>query len=285
MRIYTPAGDLAFNTFQFPDGQPHFKLETHDREFHTVNVETALKSPSDLFTLALAADVLRQHGYSEINLDIRYLLAARMDRAISVSEPFSLQLVARWINGLGFSKVRILDVHSDVALRLIRHSTNVLPVKAVEGVYQTLGLDTVIVTPDKGAEPRVRALFRDWQYRFCIMRKERDLQTGNLLGFLIKDGKDNVKDRVCLIVDDICDGGGTFVGQAKLLREHGASKVFLYVTHGIFSKGFAPFFEYGPGHSPNRNWFIDRIFCTDSFSAFPYPDAKLVQIPVSMRDL
>lgn len=276
MRIYTPAGDLAFKTFTFPDGQPHFILETYEREFHEVTIEVAIKSPSDLFLVLLASDVLRANGYSDLRLDIRYLLGARMDRAISWAEPFTLSVVARLINGCGFSRVRVLDAHSEVATRLIRNSSNVLPTKIVESVYTTVGYDTVIVTPDKGAKPRVQALFKDWSYRYCNMEKIRAVVTGNLGGFAFSDNEStkNVDGAECLIVDDICDGGATFKGQAKLLRLAGAKKVSLFVTHGIFSKGL-----------PLEG--IDRIYTTDSYCEGPAYEFKnyAVVVPVNMKEL
>jgi ribose-phosphate pyrophosphokinase len=270
MRIYTKAGDLAFSTFTFPDGQPHFKLETYEREFSSVTVEMALKSPSELFTLAMAVGVLRANGYSEVCLDIRYLLGARMDRAISVSEPFTLELVARFINSLGLSRVRILDVHSEVATRLIRNSENVLPHSIVRQVYQTLIKSNLLtVCPDKGARDRVDNLARS-ETVYC--EKERDLETGKLSGFKVLDSS-TVADHECLIIDDICDGGGTFVGLAKELRKVGAKKIYLYVTHGIFSKG-APL-----------EW-IDHIYTTNSYHedyVGKYPGVTF--IPISMKEL
>lgn len=277
MRIYTKSGDLAFSTLRFPDGQPHFRLETYDREFSSVNIETALRSPSDLFEVGLATDILRQHGYSEINLDIRYLLAARMDRAISVSEPFSLQLVARWINSLGFSKVRILDVHSDVALKLIRNSQNVLPFKAVEQVALACG-NPVIITPDKGAVERVAKLTAKLPYDVVHVwcKKERDMRTGTLSNFAIGGPFQNFSSgrggHDVLIIDDICDGGGTFLGLAKVLREHGAKRVYLYVTHGIFSKG-----ALDPA-------LIEHTYTTNSFRDV-HELGRVTTIPISMERL
>jgi ribose-phosphate pyrophosphokinase len=273
MRIYTKAGDLAFSTFTFPDGQPHFKLETYERDFTTATIETSIKSPLELFTVVLANDVLRQAGFVEVNLDIRYLLGARMDRAIDSMQPFTLQVVARMLNSCGFSKVRVLDVHSEVALRLIRNSENVLPHKVLDQVWTTVGgEDTVVVTPDKGAGPRVSALMRDWQYRYCWMEKVRKPETGELQGFGFVDGYNNVSGNNCFIIDDICDGGGTFVGIAKLLRQVGAKKVYLYVTHGIFSKG-------------TTLEGIDAIYTTNSYQPDTYGYNKVVCIPISMKEL
>src|SRR4051812_36607647 len=114
MRIYTRGGDLSFRTFTFPDRQPHFKLETYDVEFDDGTIGLALKSPADVFLCGLVVDVLRASGYSRIHVDVRYLLAARMDRVVSPSEPCTLLSVSRIINSWGASRVRLLDVPSEV---------------------------------------------------------------------------------------------------------------------------------------------------------------------------
>lgn len=269
MRIYTKAGDLGFSTFIFPDGQPHFKLETYEREFESVTIEAAIKNPTDLFTVLLAGDVLRTHGYELVNLDIRYLLGARMDRAISSREPFTLEMVARLINGAGFTHVRILDVHSNTAIRLIRNSWNILPWSHVTMVRDTIG-EHVVICPDSGAINRVQDLAPNGNMiTYCS--KKRDPKTGALSGFHVPD---EVKGYHTLIIDDICDGGGTFVGLAKELRAKGAKSVNLFVTHGIFSKGL-----------PLEG--VDKIFSTDSYS--PWATGRefknLVLIPISMKDL
>lgn len=168
MRIYTPTTNLEFSVFTFPDGQPHFKLEDHARESQSVVIETAIKAPSDLFVVLMASDVLRQLGYSEVGLDIRYLMGARMDRAIDTNQPFSLQLVARLINGGSFTKVRILDVHSDVATKLILNSENVLPIEAAKVAIVSSGAN-VLVVPDKGASYRVQQLWHKTQYLTSII--------------------------------------------------------------------------------------------------------------------
>jgi len=279
VRIYTRSGDLAFKTFTFPDGQPHFKLETYGREFDSVNIEVALKSPNELFTLILANSVLRECGYSEVNLDIRYLLAARMDREIDSLQPFTLRVVSGMLNNCGFSKVRILDVHSEVATRLIRNSENVLPIETVRQALITLGYPTV-VCPDKGAYDRVSKITHEvgsWT-PFIQCGKKRDPNTGALSGFEILDYKsmDQPYSDNLLIIDDICDGGGTFVGLASELRAHGAKKVFLYVTHNVQSKQLLDG--------------IDGIYTTDSYTStrsmvMDGHGRNYVVIPISMKDL
>jgi ribose-phosphate pyrophosphokinase len=280
MRIYTKAGDLTFSTFTFPDGQPHFKLETYEVDFTSATVETAIKSPSDLLMVLLVAQTLRQHGYRELNLDVRYLMGARMDRAISPHEPCTLQVVAGLINGAGFNRVRVLDVHSEVALRLIRNSSNILPWRTVQQVIHT-ARPSALVCPDAGAVQRMLRLQDiNGQVNTVFCTKKRDMATGNLSGFQISNynPNPNADGTDLLIVDDICDGGGTFVGLAKELRKAGAKKVYLFVTHGIFSKGVATLGDGG----------IDGVFTTNSYWKLDtgyYGSTKLTVIPISMKEL
>lgn len=273
MRIYTKSGDLAFKTFSFPDSQPHFKLETYEREFDEVTIESAIRNSEDLFRILLVSDVLRNAGYTKTNLDIRYLMGARMDRSISWDQPFTLSIVARLLNGAGFSRVRVLDVHSDVATRLIRNSVNVLPHKVVDQVRTTIGAH-MVVAPDKGAIDRVSQLVLS---RIVCCTKKRDMATGALSGFEVSDST-YIKGNEVLIIDDICDGGGTFVGLAKVLKEAGAKKVNLFVTHGIFSKA------HDGDYSLEG---IDKIYTTDSYFNPPFYDnvSTPITIPISMKEL
>ena len=82
--------------------------------------------------------------------------------------------------------------------------------------------------------------------------KSRDVKTGKLSGFKVYT--DDLQGRDCIIIDDICDGGGTFMGLATALKQKNVGKLYLAVSHGIFSKGFDDLAQY-----------FDAIFTTDSF--------------------
>lgn len=269
MRIYTAVGDVAFKTFKFPDGQPHFELLTTPPAAHHVRIETALRSADDLLMLLLAIETLRT--YHAIDLDIRYLLGARMDRPINERTPFTLDVIARVLKTLPVGQIRILDCHSKVGLDTL-NATNVLPTEIVQSILRTTLMR--VVAPDAGAVPRVAAMTAD---PFVYAEKHRDSPTGKLSGFRIDQNAALIPGRHCLIVDDICDGGGTFSGLAKVLREYGATGVSLYVTHGIFSKGVVL-----DG--------IDQIYTTDSYFTKPdhwpeQPRQFPTVIPVSMAQL
>ena len=278
MRIYTRAGDMSFELMTFPDGQPHFRLITdpEDDSFSEATIETAIRNPTELFNVLLAQQVLDDLGYT-VDLDIRYLMGARMDRAIDDFQPNTLEVVARQLlaDTLAFRNIRVLDCHSKVGTAAC-YAKNVLPTGVVQEVLKSLPTIQRIIIPDKGAVDRVKYLTNEYCVRYGMAwaecSKHRDMQTGKLTGFKV-DFPDLVKNQECLIVDDICDGGGTFVGLAGKLREAGATRISLFVTHGIFSKGL-----------PLAG--IDRIFCTDSYTKWANMSLKtLTVIPISMKEI
>lgn len=255
MKIYTSDGPIPFKQFTFPDGQPHFELqiEGHLKDGDPVTIETAIRNPAELFDVVLAGDALRRAGYYP-GLDIRYLMGARMDRAINNRSPFTLKVVAEVMHeDLLFRPIRILDPHSEVALKLL-NATAVYPTTALaEALAYYTPEETTIVVPDRGA--LARSYNVPPSHRKCKViqgMKLRDMATGKLSAFAI-DYPDRAKNQTCFIIDDICDGGGTFAGLGEILLKAGAKRVDLFVTHGIFSKGLP---------IPN----IQAVYTTNSFS-------------------
>jgi len=255
--------------FRFPDGQPHLSVRSGGGKVE--ELVARITSPDDLFDVLLAADALRRQGVDRVNLTIPYLMGARMDRPMPDDErgshPFTLKAVADVI-GLGdFDVVRVFDPHSEKALELLEGRCDgaamaIVPWRQVVATLNLLG-NPVVIIPDAGAKARTAEIFDkipvgEGGYlsdrEFVQVLKHRDSATGKLSGFGFEKepGRKDLANRECLIVDDLCDGGGTFEGVAELLRGRGASKVHLYVSHGIFSKGF---------HLKG----IDHIFTTDSY--------------------
>lgn len=252
--------DIAFQAFTFPDGQPHLKLTAADLP-ERVRILARIANPADLLTVLLAKDALEQLGCEAIDLDIAWLLAARMDRVMTPGEPFSLRVVAGMLNAGGFRRVRVWDPHSDVSTGVLQRSAAVANdalVRDALAVTPGLAPDGYwLVSPDAGALKKTHKVAQSLgAQRVAEGMKVRDVKTGQLSGF--KTFETDFLGLPCYIVDDICDGGGTFAGLAALLRERGAGSVQLVVSHGVFSRGYDL-----PG--------IDRIFTTDSFR--PHPDA------------
>lgn len=262
--LITPEeSEIDFNTFTFPDGQPHININVAALTgIQSCKLKTRLASMNDVFLALAAKNALEYAGVDHIELGISYLMAARMDRVMTDGEPFSLKIVADILNLGGFKRVTIFDPHSDVATALIHRSAaveNTLLVKAaIEDFTQRFPEQTTngycLVSPDSGALKKVYKVAQQLgieDVAECI--KHRDVKTGQLSGF--KTFEENFNRKTCFIVDDLCDGGGTFAGIASLLKSRNAGAVVLVVSHGIFSKGLSI-----AG--------IDHIYTTDSYRTF-----------------
>lgn len=217
-------------TFLFPDKQPHVRLENIN-EGDEVKVICSLTDSNMLLQLLQCANALDHAFARKCELHIPYLMGARFDRVMQSGDSFDLQVIAKMINSCGFEKVILYDVHSDVATALIRNSVNVSNRFLVETYTQK---DAVLICPDAGAAKKIKHYF-DWNANivdvvYCI--KSRDLSNGKITLKVLEP--ERCEGRNCVIIDDICDGGGTFLAIANQIEP---AHLTLIVTHGIFSKG------------------------------------------------
>ena len=180
-------------------------------------------------------------------LTIYCLIGQRSDRRFNKGESFDLKVISKFINNMNFDKVFIFHPHSDISLALIHNSEKVSHFKYVEKTYNQIG-SPILISPDAGAYKTAHEIAE---------KLNADLIPSNKVRI---DGspkikiQGNVKNKECLIVDDLADGGRTFKSLAKALKDQGATKVFLYVTHGQFNYGFDELKET-----------IDHIYCTNSY--------------------
>jgi ribose-phosphate pyrophosphokinase len=216
----------------FPDNQPHVIVQGIEKG-DEVKLICSITDSVKMMQLLQTANALDHLSAKKKALVIPYLMAARYDRLMLPGDSFDLEVVAGLINSCGFEKVLLWDVHSEVSASLIKNAVNVKNKQMVEQYQQP---DAVVVCPDAGASKKVSEYFA-WNSNlkdivYCA--KKRDLTTGRIT----LEVADPLKcaDRNCVIIDDICDGGATFLAIAEQIkRKH----LTLIVTHGIFSKGFA----------------------------------------------
>lgn len=230
----------------FSGGEEHVQYKIKYKS--PVTIRCSILSSKDLMRLLLLTDSLRRQGITSITLYIPYLPYARQDRVCSEGQAFSLHVFADILNSQRYTEVISVDVHSDIAATLIDNFRNTHQkemVKLVPKKYNHL------ISPDKGASKKIGEVCDKLQYYYYIQcDKIRDPATGNITS--ITTDRDNLYGP-CLIVDDICDGGRTFLETAKLLKSKGAESVDLYVTHGIFKGVSEDFFYY-----------IDNVYTTSS---------------------
>ena len=238
-----------------------------------VTVQARLQSADALVRLLLTTELLsRVHRVGLKRLVLPYFPYARQDRVMQPGEAFSLKAVARLINSLGFDEVVTCDPHSDVTPALVENIRVVPRVELLighQGVGQIIHSGITVVAPDAGATKKAFATAQHYGLPLITASKHRDVKTGTITRTELNDAA-SVTGRSALIVDDICDGGRTFTELARALREQGATRVYLYVTHGIFSQGLDVF-----------TGLLDAIFTTDTFLSAHIEDRASVPLHIS----
>jgi ribose-phosphate pyrophosphokinase len=260
-------GTIEYEKFLFSGGEIQVKLKplkvaNYITSDDWVVYDVKIQSPSDIIELFLLDDAIQeQYGYKSRSLFMSYLPYARQDRVCDKGEALSIRVFANLINSLNFDWVRIVDAHSDVGPALIKNCENV-PVEDILSKHladEILGKNAdqyvYLVSPDAGADKKVlRVSQKLGGVPIIKADKVRDVKTGNITHTAVHC--DDLVGNDCFIVDDVIDGGRTFIELAKKLKEKNAGKISLYATHGIFSKGLGVF-----------DGLIDEIYTTDSFNS------------------
>jgi len=282
--VYPDKSDIKYKKIQFPDGQQSIVLDMKIKTDKAV-IKTRLNNFKDVELLICATQALyNTNSVKEIALYCPYFLGSRSDRKFEYgSVNYLKDVICPIINSLNFFEVSVLDPHSDVleaCLNNFRKESNLKLVEFVlshlkyipdelENWQQMSDLYTkngyILVSPDAGATKKIYKLAEQIGYTgdIIICSKERD-KDGRLTQVNVPlEHKHLRKDYI--IIDDICDGGRTFINIAKELKTYmqndpHAGKIYLIVTHGIFSKGFEELSKY-----------FDGIYCTNSYSDIEPP--------------
>jgi len=231
---------VDYNKFNYPAGETH--VEHHDKlvDVDAYCINFIYENDSEIVELCLLKQSL-SYLKSGISLNMPYVPFSREDRQRK-NNCFSLKWFCELINGLNFKSVTIHDAHSDVTTALLN---NVVEIPQEEILYPRIKHDidenSVIVCPDSGALKKTVKLIskikkeKGYQLKMIQCTKNRDVDTGNITDITVHS--QHVGDSPCVIVDDICDGGGTFIGIAKKLKKLGVKRISLCATHGFFTKG------------------------------------------------
>jgi len=257
--------NLKYKISRFPDGQQSINLEfTHFNDEVTIN--SRLNDFKDLEVILCATAALRNLGVKTIHLYVPYFLGARSDRQFTEGGINYLKdVICPIINSQDFESVTILDAHSDVLEACIKNYKKVDNIKLVK--FALTDIDNTnsakeklyLVSPDAGALKKVYHVAEHFGIdQIVIANKHRDIKTGKITHTEVPGLNQEPGRRNFVIVDDICDGGRTFLEIAKTIRKEREDsvfndKIYLVVTHGIFSAGF----------NELKNW-IDGIYCTNS---------------------
>lgn len=269
LKLSVNGREVILETKTFSGGEESVRiLEDLTKEVtrtdNIVSITAKIKNSSDLIKLLLLNDaicrIIPKCATLCKLLELDYLPYARQDRVCNSGESFSLKVLANLINACEFDTVYIDDPHSDVATALINnckalHQRDCVRVLCVTNDdFSRFVSSSTLVSPDAGSNKKIAEVCKMLgKGSFVRADKLRDMSTNNISETVV------YADKLAgnyLIVDDICDGGRTFIALAKELKAKGADKVGLYVTHGIFSYGKKVLTEAG----------IDYIFAKNDWT-------------------
>lgn len=257
--------------FMFPGGEVGIQLKTSNLAYKYTKapyqvIVSRIKDSNDIMRLLNVVDALRRFDPTPIRLFMPYVPYSRQDRVCNEGESFALGVFANLINSMNFEKVIIADPHSDVSAAIVNNVEIISQIDIIgkfDAFTKFLLGGVTFIAPDAGSNKKISKLAAYFGHEdFIRADKLRNLATGEIKETIVY--ADRLDGRTIVIVDDICDGGRTFIELAKVLKKKGAAKVVLFVTHGIFSKGSKPLFKEG----------IDEIYTTNSYDeVLPFEEA------------
>lgn len=254
--------EIKYEISRFPDGQQNIRILTYNE---AVTIKARLNNFSDLELIIAATKSLRGLDIVYIGLYVPYFLGSRSDRKFEVGgNNYLKDVICPVINSMNFAFVATVDPHSDVLEACLNNFKSInnhkLISKALKDWFGSVNSDNYrLLSPDAGALKKIYSAAERINYEktVYVCSKHRD-EKGKLSKVQVPDlsnvdNPDHDKDLV--IIDDICDGGRTFINIAKALRDTGFDKdIYLIVTHGIFSNGLNELTAVFKG-----------IYCTNSY--------------------
>ena len=220
---------------KFSDGEIYTEINENIRG-NSIFIIQSISSPANdnLMELLLCIDALKRSSAKNITAVIPYFGYARQDRKVVPRTSISAKLVSNLITKAGADRLVTVDLHAGQIQGFFDLPVDNLfstPIFARHVKKKIKSKNLICVAPDVGGTERARALGKLLNLGLAIVDKRRpkpgQSQVMNVIG--------NVKDKTCIIVDDIIDSGGTIIHAAKALKDRGAKEVYVYITHGVLS--------------------------------------------------
>lgn len=194
------------------------------------NIYWKFENNEELVVLQFLVYHLRDMGIEDLTLEMPYIPNARQDRVKTNSDVFTLKHFSEIINHLHFKKVKVLDAHSPVSLKLIHNCEEMDVAYFMNEAIKQSGIDKkrdIVFFPDEGAKDRYAGLI-DFPHVFG--KKTRRWEDGQIEALEIV-GDVPAESFNVLIIDDICSYGGTIKRAAEKLKVQGAKDIFVYISH------------------------------------------------------
>ena len=227
---------------KFADGEVLVKTLSEVKNKNAVIIESTAKNAHEtLFELLLLVDSIKRSGARSIRLFIPYFGYSRQERVSWFNEPVSCEVVAKILDTAEVNEILTFDLHHDDIVSFFKTKFINLPTtKLFEDYYKEYFAkhkidlkDVVVVSPDHGSNTRADLLVSALKgSKKVILNKYRPKPN---LAEHLEVNVDEVKDKVCIIIDDIIDTGGTIISASDSLLKSGAKSVLVAASHGVFS--------------------------------------------------
>ena len=223
------------NIKKFSDGEIYVEINENIRGNNIFLVQSISSPANDnLLEMLLCIDALKRSSAKNITAVIPYFGYARQDRKVVPRTSISAKLVSNLITKAGADRVVTVDLHAGQIQGFFDIPVDNLYATPIfyRHIKKNLKLNNLVcVSPYVGGVARTRGLSKLLNVNLAIVDKRRPAPGKSEVMNIIGD----IKNKICIIVDDIIDSGGTIVNAAKMLKSKGAKEIHVYITHGVLS--------------------------------------------------
>lgn len=274
--------NIKYKISRFPDGQQDIQLldgiwvdSGLKRINEAVTIKSRFNSFKDLELIICATKALRNLGAKDIHLYVPYVMGARSDRQfVEGGTSYLRDVIAPILNSLEFESITCIDVHSDVAPACINRLKVIDNLQVVSSFITSTAANRdmiansflescVLVSPDAGSLKKIYNVANKLKFNGEILTCSKYRDTDGKLSKTHVPVRVDHYSKNLIIIDDICDGGRTFLNiaeEVKKAQPERTGKIYLVVTHGIFSAGFDELAKH-----------LDGIYCSNSYSDISNP--------------
>lgn len=239
--------DIDLNQWKFPGGEVGIRLmdDVFEDETYTITVNGIVTS-DDIISLANICNALKHNDIprNQISVTIPYFPYARQDRVCLSGESFALETFVDLIDSMYFHRITVYDLHSNVSIKLLNQSNKIVHEVLQHELMINLPKHDWYIAPDAGSTTKINKHTNVTDDNLIVLNKTR---TSNKVIHEIVNRR-NIFEQFngkAVVIDDICDGGATFISVAQTLKKINPTiSLSLAITHGIFSKGLDELKQY-----------------------------------------